>query len=120
MESSHYSPGAKPGADRFDAARRLAKETGCVVLLKGSTTIVAEPSGCALVVTTGDARLATAGTGDVLAGIIGALLAAAVPAFHAAAAGAWLHGQAANRAPAYGMVASDIADHLPEVLAELV
>ena len=112
--------GKKPGADRFDAARRLAKDTGCVVLLKGSTTIVAEPSGCALAVTNGDARLATAGTGDVLAGIIGALLAAGVAAFHAAAAGAWLHGHAANRAPAYGMVASDIADHLPEVLAELV
>ena len=111
--------GAKPGADRFDASRRLAKETGCVVLLKGSTTIVAEPSGHALAVTTGDARLATAGTGDVLAGIVGALLAAGVPAFHAAAAGAWLHGEAANRAPAQGMIASDIADHLSEVLAEL-
>ena len=112
--------GAKPGADRFDAARRLASDTGCVVLLKGSTTVVAEPFGSVLVVTTGDARLATAGTGDVLAGIIGALLAAGVPAFHAAAAGAWLHGQAANRAAAYGMIASDITDHLPEVWADLL
>ena len=112
--------GAKPGADRFDAARRLASDADCVVLLKGSTTVVAEPFGSVLVVTTGDARLATAGTGDVLAGIIGALLAAGVPAFHAAAAGAWLHGQAANRAAAYGMIASDITDHLPEVWADLL
>ena len=112
--------GAKPSADRFDAARQLAKDTGCVVLLKGSTTIVAQPTGSALAVTTGDARLATAGTGDVLAGIIGALLAAGVPAFHAAAAGAWLHGEAANHAAAYGMVASDIAHHLPEVWPELL
>ncbi len=67
-------------------------------------------------VTTGDARLATAGTGDVLSGIVGALLAAGVPALHAAAAGAWLHGQAARLAPARGMVAGDIADHLPTVL----
>jgi NAD(P)H-hydrate epimerase len=71
------------------------------------------------VVTTGDARLATAGSGDVLAGIIGALLAAGVPAFHAAAAGAWLHGEAANRAPAYGLIASDIADRLPAVWGTL-
>ena len=120
--------GATPGADRFHAARQLAADTGCVVLLKGSTTVVAEPTGCVLVATTGDARLATAGSGDVLAGIVGALLAAGVPTFQAAAAGAWLHGEAANRAPAFGMVAGDIADHLPvvwgsvwdSVLAELL
>lgn len=112
--------GAKPGADRFDAARRLAADTGCVVLLKGAATVVAEPSGSVLVVTAGDPRLATAGTGDVLAGIIGALLAAGVPAFHAAAAGAWLHGQAAKRAATYGMIASDLTDHLPEVWADLL
>ena len=46
-----------------------------MVLLKGPTTVVAEPSGQAIVVTTGDQRLATAGSGDVLAGIIGAFLA---------------------------------------------
>lgn len=112
--------GAKPEADRFEAARRLAAASGCIVLLKGPTTVVAEPTGRVLVVTTGDPRLATAGTGDVLAGIIGALLAAGVPAFHAAAAGAWIHGEAANRAPAFGMIAGDIAEHLPELLAELL
>jgi hydroxyethylthiazole kinase-like uncharacterized protein yjeF len=112
--------GAPPGADRFVAARRLAADTGCVVLLKGPTTVVADPHGDLLVVTAGDARLATAGTGDVLSGIVGALLAAGVPALQAAAAGAWLHGQAANAAVADGMVASDIAPHLPGVLAELV
>ncbi len=111
--------GAAPGADRMVAARRLAADTGCVVLLKGPTTVVAGPDGQVLVVTTGDARLATAGTGDVLSGIIGALLAAGLTAFHAAAAGAWLHGQAAQLAPARGMVASDLAEHLPTVLRDL-
>ena len=101
------------------AARRLAVDTGCVVLLKGTTTVVAAPDGEVLVVTTGDARLATAGTGDVLSGIVGALLAAGLPAFRAAATGAWLHGQAAQLAPAQGMVASDLADHLPAVLGDL-
>ena len=48
------------------AARRLAADSGCTVLLKGAATIVADPDGEALVVTAGDARLATAGTGDVL------------------------------------------------------
>jgi NAD(P)H-hydrate epimerase len=111
--------GAPPPADRFVAARRLAADTGCVVLLKGPATVVADPGGRVLVVTAGDERLASAGTGDVLAGIIGGLLAQGADPFHAAAAGAWLHGMAARRAPAFGFVASDIADHLPAVLEGL-
>jgi NAD(P)H-hydrate epimerase len=108
--------GHPPGDDRLDAARRLAAATGSVVLVKGPTTAVAEPGGRALVVTTGDQRLATAGTGDVLSGVIGSLLAQGVPAFESAAAAAWLHGAAARRAPARGMVAGDLVDLLPEVL----
>lgn len=108
--------GAAPGHDRLVAARRLAADTGCVVLLKGPATVVADPRGRTLVVTTGDPRLATAGTGDVLAGIIGALLAADVPALEAAAAAAWVHGQAARRAPATGMIASDLPDFIPAVV----
>ncbi|MCU1501175.1 MAG: hypothetical protein JWM12_529, partial [Ilumatobacteraceae bacterium] len=83
--------GHAPAADRLVAARRLAADTGCVVLLKGPATVVADPHGMTLVVTAGDARLATAGTGDVLAGIIGALLAGGLSAAPAAAAGAWVH-----------------------------
>jgi len=111
--------GSPVGADRIASARRLAEETGCVVLLKGPATIVAAPGVTTRVITTGDARLATAGTGDVLAGIIGALLACGVPAADAAAAGAWLHGRAASHASERGMVASDIVAHLPAVLSEL-
>ena len=69
------------------------------MLLKGPTTIVAEPGGDVRVVASGDARLATAGTGDVLAGIIGALLATGMAAFDAAAAAPWIHAEAARLAP---------------------
>jgi len=111
--------GHPPGPDRFAAARALAARTSAVVLLKGSTTIVAAPDGEVLVTTTGDARLATAGTGDVLAGIITALLARGVEPLHAAAAGAWLHGRASTLGHRHGLVASDVAAHLPEVLDDL-
>ena len=77
--------GERPGPDRFAVARDLAARTGAVVLLKGSTTVVADPGGRVLASTTGDARLATAGTGDVLTGTITALLAQGVPALRAAA-----------------------------------
>jgi NAD(P)H-hydrate epimerase len=112
--------GSQPGIDRMVAARRLAADSGCTVLLKGAATIVAEPDGDALVVTAGDARLATAGTGDVLSGIIGALLASGIRPFHAAAAAAWVHGQAGRRGQRHGLVASDLPDLIPAVLEELL
>jgi ADP-dependent NAD(P)H-hydrate dehydratase / NAD(P)H-hydrate epimerase len=111
--------GHPPAADRISDARALAEATGAVVLLKGPTTVVAAPEGQVLLSTAGDARLATAGTGDVLSGIIGALLAQGVGALEAAAAGAWLHGRASLEGPARGLVASDLVDGLPAVLAAL-
>lgn len=111
--------GARTGADRMAAARSLAADLRCVVLLKGPTTIVAEPHGRVLLVASGDERLATAGTGDVLAGIIGALVAQQVPEFEAAAAGAWIHGRAARSGVARGLVAGDLPDLIPPVLAAL-
>jgi ADP-dependent NAD(P)H-hydrate dehydratase / NAD(P)H-hydrate epimerase len=111
--------GERPGPDRCEAARQLASRTGAVVLLKGPTTAIAHPDGRVRLVTTGDQRLATAGTGDVLSGVIGALLAHRLDPFDAAAAGAWLHGMAAQRGPTEGLVASDIVAALPATLADV-
>jgi NAD(P)H-hydrate epimerase len=111
--------GAPPGPDRIAATRALAAATDAVVLLKGATTVVAEPGGHVLVVRSGDERLATAGTGDVLAGIIGALLAMRIDPFEAAAMGAWIHGRAAMLGPEIGFVASDLPDLVPRALAGL-
>jgi NAD(P)H-hydrate epimerase len=111
--------GSPPDADRFAAVRLLAVTTGAVVLLKGPTTLVADPGGFVRAVTTGDQRLATAGTGDVLSGTIAALLASGLPAFDAAAAGAWLHGTAASLRPAAGLVAGDVAAALPRAIETL-
>ena len=103
--------------DRLGAATRAAAALGCVVLLKGTTTVVADPSGSAFVNPTGTPLLATAGTGDVLSGVVGALLARAADAGEAAAAGAWLHGMAARVAagsPPVAVTALDVAEALPE------
>jgi NAD(P)H-hydrate repair Nnr-like enzyme with NAD(P)H-hydrate dehydratase domain len=64
------------------------------VLLKGSTTVVAEPGGAVRVNPTGTAWLATAGSGDVLSGLAGSLLAAGLAPLDAASAAAHLHGLA--------------------------
>jgi ADP-dependent NAD(P)H-hydrate dehydratase / NAD(P)H-hydrate epimerase len=114
-----YLSGGRPGDDRIPAARDVAFSTNSVLLLKGSTTVVAAPDGRVRLVANGDDRLATAGTGDVLAGIIGALLACGASAFDAASAGAWLHAQSSNRASRHAMVASDVCVHLPAVFDQL-
>ncbi|MGN6693784.1 MAG: NAD(P)H-hydrate dehydratase [Aquihabitans sp.] len=111
--------GGKPDADRFAAVRGLARATGAVVLLKGSTTLVGAPDGPILAIDQGDARLATAGSGDVLTGLILGLLAAGVAPQRAAAAGAFLHGRAGHLAWRRGLVAGDLVDHLPAAFAEV-
>jgi hydroxyethylthiazole kinase-like uncharacterized protein yjeF len=111
--------GGPPGQDRCAAARDLATRTGAVVLLKGPTTVVAAPDGSVRLSTAGDQRLATAGTGDVLAGTIGALLARGAAPLDAAAAAAWIHGTAACEGPAEGLVASDLIEAIPRVLARV-
>lgn len=111
--------GEAPGEDRLAAARRLAATSGAVVLLKGSTTVVADPHGVAWVSLAGDRRLATAGTGDVLAGIIGALCARGLDPARAAAAAAFIHGRAGALGWPLGLVAGDVVSLLPTVLDEL-
>lgn len=106
--------GEAPNPDRFTAARSLAAATGVHILLKGPTTVVADPDGTAVAIANGDARLATAGTGDVLAGLICGLLSAGVEPMKAAASAAWLHGKAATIRPSGGMAASDLLLALPQ------
>ena len=111
--------GHLPGPNRLDAARRLACSLDAVVLLKGSTTVVAAPDGRVRIVTAGDSRLATAGTGDVLAGILGAFVARGAEPLDATAVAAHVHGKLAAACPGTGVVAGDLATHLVEVLVGL-
>ncbi len=111
--------GGAPGTDRVAAARRLAAESGCITLLKGPATVVAEPGGRAAVNPTGGPWLASAGTGDVLSGIIGGFLARGTGPFEAAAAGAFVHGRAADIAGHTGLVAGDLIRALSATLGRL-
>ena len=81
------APVAELAASALAAARRAAAATGQVVLLKGSSTVIAAPSGETRAVVQGPPQLASAGTGDVLSGIIGTLLAKGLEPFEAAYAG---------------------------------
>jgi NAD(P)H-hydrate epimerase len=110
--------GSDPGADRIGATRRAAAELGAVVLLKGPTTVVADPGGEVRLVTSGSPRLATAGTGDVLSGMIGAFATRGLGALEAAALAAHVHGAAARLGPSEGLVAGDLPDLVARWLSD--
>ncbi|MFG2195318.1 NAD(P)H-hydrate dehydratase [Streptomyces sp. NPDC048639] len=101
---------------RLAAVRRLASQYGATALLKGSTTLVADPSGEPVRANpTGTGWLATAGSGDVLSGLAGAFLASGLGARDAASAAAYVHGLAGRLAAGRegGPIgASDVAEAL--------
>lgn len=108
---------------RMDAARRAAARAGCTLLLKGATTVVAEPSGRVRLVSLTGAEaapwLATAGSGDVLAGLVTGLLARGTEPAEAAVMAAWLQGAAA-REVGPGLIAEDLPEAVPRLLAGLL
>ncbi|MER6061693.1 NAD(P)H-hydrate dehydratase [Streptomyces sp. NPDC001792] len=101
---------------RLAAVRELAAAYRATVLLKGSTTLVAEAGGGAVRMNaTGTSWLATAGSGDVLSGLAGSLLASGLPALDAGSAAAYLHGLAGRFASDGAPVgAHDVADRIPQ------
>jgi len=109
--------GRPPGGDRVAASRAAAARLDAVIVLKGSTTVIAHPDGRALLSTSGDQRLATAGTGDVLSGVIGAGLALGLDPFLAAGLGVELHGRAACLGRSVGLTAGDLPGLVAKVLA---
>jgi NAD(P)H-hydrate repair Nnr-like enzyme with NAD(P)H-hydrate dehydratase domain len=127
--SGEAVPAERIAADPGEWAIRAAGLLGVTVLLKGSTTHVASPSGIRLTVSGAPAWLATAGSGDVLAGILGALLATSSGRIDAdadamaalAATAAFVHAAAAQRASGGGpIVALDIAEAVPATIAALL
>lgn len=114
---------AKVEADRFQMARRFAREHGVILVLKGARSVVAAPDGRAWVNGSGNPVLAAGGSGDLLAGLLGGLLAQGLDAATAAVLGVFVHGAAADRVATarggVGILAGEIANVIPDVWKEL-
>jgi hydroxyethylthiazole kinase-like uncharacterized protein yjeF len=105
-------------ADRLQAAHGLARRYRCVVVLKGSGSVIAAPGELARINSTGNAALASAGTGDVLAGWLGGRWAQLgssdemAAAFAIAVQAVAEHGAAAEPQPSGALRASDLIERL--------
>ncbi len=110
--------------DHTSLAELLARGTGTVVVLKGHRTVITD-GGRFAINTTGNPAMATAGAGDVLTGVIASLMGQKLSALDAAVLGAHVHGLAGDLARAAicpgagGILATDIAAHVPAALAKL-
>ncbi|MCL1848271.1 MAG: NAD(P)H-hydrate dehydratase [Clostridiales bacterium] len=109
--------------DRCAAVCKAAREYGAVVVLKGASTLVADPEGMLYINSTGNPALATAGSGDVLAGALAAFIAQGLPPCDAAVLAVFLHGLAGDMLKetkgGRGCLAGEIADFLPLAAKEM-
>ena len=107
------------GADRVAAAEQMARELGCIMLLKGHRTVITDGSAT-YINHTGNPGMAVGGSGDVLSGIIVSFLGQGIAPLEAAACGAWVHGAAgdlcASQMGQYGMLPTDMLNILPRLL----
>ncbi len=111
--------GGDMGASRELAAVELAKDLGCIVVLKGHRTIITDGT-YTYCNPTGNPGMSVGGSGDVLAGIITSLLGQGLNPLDAAVAGAWIHGAAgdicATQIGQYGMLPTDMLEVLPRLM----
>jgi len=107
-------------ADRINIASSFAKEYGVILVLKGASTVIAEPEEKIFINTTGNPGMASGGMGDVLAGFIASLIAQGIDSLDATRMAVFIHGAIGDfiseeRAET-GILASDITEKIPGFL----
>lgn len=109
--------------EKIAKCKKVSKEYSCVVVLKGSPTLIAYEDKC-YISTVGNDSLATAGTGDVLSGIISSFVAQGANIINASLAGVYIHGAAGRIASeeitSYGVIASDVCESIGKAIRKII
>ena len=110
--------------DRLGVARQFAQNHGCILVLKGTHTVIANADQEVAICPTGNPGMASAGMGDALTGMIGGLLAQGLTPWKAAQAGVFLHGLAGNigtrQHGEIGLLAGDLIDAIPAAFQQIL
>jgi ADP-dependent NAD(P)H-hydrate dehydratase len=110
-------------AEPIPVANEVASHLQCIVVLKGSSTVIAQPDGPTYRYGGGGVGLATSGSGDVLAGTLVGLLARGAAPVDAAIWSVYLHGEAgrrlAKRVGPLGFLARELPAEIPGLMDEL-
>jgi len=104
---------------RKTTALKIAKQLGCIVVLKGHDTLIASPEGTVRVNSSGNPGMAAGGMGDVLTGMIAALIGQDLEPVVSATVGVHFHGLAgdlaARRVGEVSLTATDLIAQVPVV-----
>ncbi len=102
----------------------FAVEYGITLVLKGSTTVIADAFGNASLMCVGSPGMAKGGSGDVLTGVIGGLLAQGKDAYEAALAGVYITGLAgelaATQESEYSMTPMDTVNSIGQAIKTML
>ncbi|MCX6151697.1 MAG: NAD(P)H-hydrate dehydratase [Ignavibacteriales bacterium] len=107
----------------LEIGRSFAKEKECYLVLKDAPTIIFNPTGEALINTTGNVGMAKFGTGDVLTGVIAGFLSQSKNIEDAIVAGVYIHSLSADlllkEKTEFGITATAISENLPTTISFL-
>jgi NAD(P)H-hydrate epimerase len=105
--------------NRIKSAKALQKKYGCIIVLKGSGTIICNENDIYLC-SSGGPELGVAGSGDILSGVIGSLIAQGLAPFEAAKTGVVIHALAgeefANNVGKIGLAAGELISYIRKFL----
>lgn len=109
--------------DRLITARHFSIKHNCILILKGTYTLIAMPDGNCFFNSTGNAGLAKGGSGDTLTGILTGLIARGYTPAQASILGVFLHGYAADlclkKINIESLLATDVINKLPKAFEKL-
>ncbi len=110
--------------NRFEITAQKAVEWKCYIVLKGTPTIVAYPSGKVLIHVNKQPGMAVGGMGDVLSGILVSLLGQKVPMEQAINTAIYVHALAAGYAiekfGEHSLLPTDVVKKIPEAIKSII